>query len=115
MPVDCPTVLISGAGVAGPVLAYWLQCFGFRPTVVERAPQIRAGGGGHAVDLFGPAVDIMNWMGVLDQVESARTTTEVIALIRPGRDPVEVPAEMASEGVSERHIEILRGDLSQIV
>ena len=115
MPVDRQTVLISGAGVAGPVLAYWLQWFGFRPTVVERAPQMRAGGGGHAVDLFGPAVDIMNWMGVLDQVESARTTTEVVALIRPGRDPVEVPAEMASEGVSERHIEILRGDLSQIV
>jgi len=97
------------------VLAHWLHRFGFRPTVVERAPQMRAGGGGHAVDLFGPAVDIMNWMGVLDQVESARTTTEVVALIRPGRSPIEVPAEMASEGVSERHIEILRGDLAQIV
>jgi 2-polyprenyl-6-methoxyphenol hydroxylase-like FAD-dependent oxidoreductase len=115
MPVERPTVLICGAGVAGPVLAYWLHRFGFRPTVVERAPQMRAGGGGHAVDLFGPAVDIMNWMGVLDQVESAQTTTEVVALIRPGRKPVEVPAEMASEGVSERHIEILRGDLTEIV
>jgi len=34
------TVLISGAGVAGPTLAYWLARAGFRPTVVERAAAI---------------------------------------------------------------------------
>ncbi|WP_127127321.1 FAD-dependent monooxygenase [Georgenia sp. SYP-B2076] len=110
-----PRVLISGASVAGPVLAYWLHRFGFRPTVVERTAELRAGGGGHAVDLFGPALDVMDWMGVGDQVERARTTTEVIALVRPGRPWVEVPAEMLSEGVSERHIEIMRGDLARIV
>ena len=94
-------VLISGASVAGPVLAYWLREFGFRPTVVERTPQLRAGGGGHAVDLFGPVLDVMDWMGVLDQVERARTTTEVMVLVRPRRRPVEVPMEILSEGVSE--------------
>jgi 2-polyprenyl-6-methoxyphenol hydroxylase-like FAD-dependent oxidoreductase len=57
----------------------------------------------------------MDWMGVLPEVEQARTQTEVIALARPGRRPVEVPAEMLSEGVSERHIEIMRGDLAKIV
>nr|WP_221378146.1 hypothetical protein [Actinoplanes polyasparticus] len=50
-------MLISGAGVAGPALAYWLQRYGFRPTVVERTPAERMGVGGHSVDLFGPAVD----------------------------------------------------------
>ena len=110
-----PRVLISGASVAGPVLAYWLHRFGFRPTVVERTPQLRDGGGGHAVDLFGPVLDVMEWMGVRDLVEQARTTTELMVLVRPGRPPIEVPLEMLSEGVSERHVEIMRGDLARIV
>jgi 2-polyprenyl-6-methoxyphenol hydroxylase-like FAD-dependent oxidoreductase len=82
MPVELPRVLISGASVAGPVLAYWLHRFGFRPTVIERVAELRVGGGGHAVDLFGPVVELMDWMGVLPEVEQARTQTEVIALGR---------------------------------
>src|SRR3954454_17363291 len=56
------SVLISGASVAGPVLAYWLARFGFQPTVVERTAELRFGSGGHAVDLFGPALQIIQWM-----------------------------------------------------
>jgi 2-polyprenyl-6-methoxyphenol hydroxylase-like FAD-dependent oxidoreductase len=114
MPVERPRVLISGASVAGPVLAYWLHRFGFLPTVIERVAELRVGGGGHAVDLFGPVVELMDWMGVLPRVEQARTRTEVITLVRPGARTVEVPAETLSEGVSERHIEIMRGDLAKI-
>ena len=47
-------ILISGASVAGPILAYWLRRFGFEPTVVERTDELRLGVGGHAVDLSGP-------------------------------------------------------------
>ena len=46
-------VLISGAGIAGPALAFWLSRFGFSPTVVERAPSLRSGG--QAVDFRGEA------------------------------------------------------------
>ena len=80
MPVERPSVLISGASVAGPVLAYWLHRFGFRPTVVERTAQLRAGGGGHAVDLFGPAVELMDWMGCCPRSS------------RPGRDRGDRPS-----------------------
>src|SRR5690349_13935484 len=38
------TVLISGAGIAGPTLTYWLTRSGFAPTVIERAPHLREGG-----------------------------------------------------------------------
>ena len=37
-------ILISGAGIAGPSVAFWLQQHGFQPTIVERAPRLRAGG-----------------------------------------------------------------------
>jgi 2-polyprenyl-6-methoxyphenol hydroxylase-like FAD-dependent oxidoreductase len=46
-------VLVSGASVAGPALAYWLGRYGFEPTVVERAPAAREGG--QAIDLRGAA------------------------------------------------------------
>lgn len=41
-------VLISGASIAGPALAFWLGRFGFEPTVLELAPALRQGG--QAVD-----------------------------------------------------------------
>ncbi|GAB3877658.1 hypothetical protein GCM10027612_00830 [Microbispora bryophytorum subsp. camponoti] len=45
------SVLISGASIAGPAVAYWLRRHGFAPTVVERAPALREGG--QAVDFRG--------------------------------------------------------------
>jgi 2-polyprenyl-6-methoxyphenol hydroxylase-like FAD-dependent oxidoreductase len=64
-------VLISGASIAGPTLAYWLSRHGFTPTVIERTPALRAGLGGHAVDLFGPSVDVAERMGILPKVLAA--------------------------------------------
>jgi 2-polyprenyl-6-methoxyphenol hydroxylase-like FAD-dependent oxidoreductase len=37
-------VLISGAGIAGPTLAYWLAHYGFEPNMVDTAPALRTGG-----------------------------------------------------------------------
>jgi len=54
-------VLVSGASIAGPVVAYWLTRQGFDVTVVERAPALRKTGG-HAIDLFGPAMAIAEQM-----------------------------------------------------
>jgi 2-polyprenyl-6-methoxyphenol hydroxylase-like FAD-dependent oxidoreductase len=115
MPTNGGRVLISGASVAGPVLAYWLARFGFQPTVVERTEELRFGSGGHAVDLFGPALQIIEWMGTLPQVQAASTHNQIISFLRAGHRPVDVPAELMSEGVSERHVEIMRGELAKII
>jgi 2-polyprenyl-6-methoxyphenol hydroxylase-like FAD-dependent oxidoreductase len=66
-----PTVLISGASIAGPTLAYWLSKGGFDVTVVERAPAPRAGG--QAIDIRGPALTVIKEMGLLDKAVSLRT------------------------------------------
>src|SRR4030095_1005991 len=99
----------SGASVAGPPLAWWLHRHGFTPTVVERTPALRAGLGGHAVDLFGPAVDVAEGMGVLPKVRAARTQTERVTLEHPGRSPVEVDLGQLTAGISKRHGETMRG------
>jgi 2-polyprenyl-6-methoxyphenol hydroxylase-like FAD-dependent oxidoreductase len=108
-------VLVSGASVAGPTLAYWLSRHGFSVTVVERSPALRKAGG-HAVDLFKPAMDIAEKMGVLDDVEAKATGTDVIEAYREGRDRrfvIDIGRLMSA--VSDRHVEIMRDDLSQIL
>lgn len=45
------SVLISGAGIAGPTLAYWLLQHGFQPTLVEKAPRLRTDG--YVIDFWG--------------------------------------------------------------
>jgi len=109
------TVLVSGASVAGPIAAFWLRRFGFRPTVVERSSELRTGGGGHAVDLFDSALDVMAWMGVHDKVQDARTRNATVSLIRRGRPTVDASLDRLWEGVGERHVEIMRGDLARIL
>src|SRR5918912_1795443 len=76
-------ILISGASIAGPVLAYWLTRYGFNITIVEHAPQLRKTGG-HAVDLFRPALDISEKMGVLARIERMVTGTTRMTVYRQG-------------------------------
>ncbi|WP_412746836.1 FAD-dependent monooxygenase [Krasilnikovia sp. MM14-A1004] len=108
-------VLISGASVAGPTLAYWLHRFGFEPTVLERTPQLRRGLGGHAVDLFGPAVEVADRMGLLPTVIDARTRTDEISFIRPGRSPIDIDMSGLVGAFADRHVEIMRGELASIL
>jgi 2-polyprenyl-6-methoxyphenol hydroxylase-like FAD-dependent oxidoreductase len=59
-------VLISGAGIAGPCVAYWLRRNGFRPTIVERAPALRSGG--YVVDFWGAGFDVAERMGLVPEL-----------------------------------------------
>jgi len=107
-------ILISGASIAGPVLAYWLVKYGFRPTVVERAPTLRKAGG-HAVDLFRPAIDIVERMGLLARIEDRRTNTDRLTILREsGGRRIDVDVHRIMSVVSARHVEIMRDDLSEI-
>ena len=107
-------ILISGASIAGPVLAYWLTRRGFDVTVVERAPALRKTGG-HAVDLFRPAMEISERMGVLPRIEEHATGTTVLSVHRPwASKPARIDYLKLIGAVSDRHVEIMRDDLSEI-
>ena len=103
-------ILISGASVAGPALAYWLSRYGFRPTVVERAPQLR--GGGYAVDFRGAAhLSVLAKMGILDVVKARQTHLSATTIVDQQDRPVaQMPAHVFAGDV-----EILRGDLGRIL
>ncbi len=107
-------ILVSGASIAGPVLSYWLTRHGYDVTVVERAPVLRKTGG-HAVDLFRPAMEISERMGVLSRIEEHATGTRVLNVHRPwASKPARIDYLKLIGAVSDRHVEIMRDDLSEI-
>ncbi|MGI5160166.1 FAD-dependent monooxygenase [Microbispora sp. CA-102843] len=108
--MDNRNVLISGASVAGPALAYWLHRHGFTPTIVERAPALRDGG--YAVDFRGEAhLSILRRMGILDDIERARTGMGHMSYVNSAGKPLaKLPADLFAGDV-----EILRGDLARIL
>jgi 2-polyprenyl-6-methoxyphenol hydroxylase-like FAD-dependent oxidoreductase len=103
-------VLISGASVAGPALAYWLHRHGFTSTVVERAPALRDGG--YAVDFRGSAhLSVLRQMGIMADLERARTGMGSMSYVNSaGKPQAKLPADLFAGD-----IEILRGDLARIL
>jgi 2-polyprenyl-6-methoxyphenol hydroxylase-like FAD-dependent oxidoreductase len=61
------TVLISGVGIAGPTLAYWLNAAGFEPVLVERSRRPRSGG--FVIDFWGLGYEIAERMGMKADLE----------------------------------------------
>lgn len=107
-------VLISGAGVAGPALAYWLRRRGFTPTVVERAPAPRPGG--QTVDLRGAGRTVVERMNLMDRMRAVSVEQRGMAMIDGrGRVRARMPAELfGGEGIISE-IELLRGDLADVL
>jgi 2-polyprenyl-6-methoxyphenol hydroxylase-like FAD-dependent oxidoreductase len=107
-------VLISGAGIAGPALAYWLGRAGYGTTIVERAPAPRPGG--QAVDLRGAGRTVITRMGLMERARALGLDQRGFALVDArGRIAARLPTDsFGGEGlVSE--IEILRGDLGRLM
>ena len=104
------SVLISGASIAGPALAYWLVRYGFEVTVVEKSAALRPGG--QAVDFKGEThLTVLSRMGLLDDVRAAQTGGEDGTVVdASGRTLAVVPAAFAAG-----EIEIARGDLARLL
>ena len=72
-------ILISGAGIAGPALAYWLSHYGFEPTIVESAPRLRTGG--YIIDFWGAGFDIADRMGLLPKSRARATWLQEVKVV----------------------------------
>lgn len=106
-------VLISGAGVAGPALAYWLTRQGFHPTVVERAPARRDGG--YKVDVRGAAVEVLKRMGVYERARALDTGMREITYVRKDGRPIARMDAGLLMGRRGDDIEIMRTDLTGVL
>ena len=107
-------VLISGASIAGPTLAYWLRRRGFEVTVVEKAGAIR--GGGYPIDIRGTGLEVVQRMGILPKLREAHINTERLTFLNPdGSVITSVKPDVVVRGVEGQDIEIPRGDLTEVL
>ena len=102
-------ILISGASIAGPALAFWLSRYGFNPTVVERAPVVRPGG--FAVDFRGASMSVLERMGLVSEIRKFETRTGAITMV----DKANKKIASLPDGFTSGELEIMRGDLAGIL
>lgn len=107
-------VLISGAGIAGTTLAFWLKKFGFEPTIVEHAPKLREGG--YAVDFWGAGYEVAEKMGIVPDLAKADVgITEVTFVDADNKRKAAMNYVELKEMMHGRAFTLLRSDLANII
>ncbi|MCV7195993.1 FAD-binding protein [Mycobacterium angelicum] len=109
------TVLISGASVAGLTTAYWLGRNGFSVTVVERYPGLRPGG--QAIDVRGPALQVLDRMGLRQAAEDKKTAIRGASVVDRDGNELSRDTESTPTGgpIDNPDIELLRDDLVELL
>ncbi len=114
MPGNAKRVLISGAGIAGPSLAWWLAKFGFEPTVIEIAPQFRSAG--YMIDFWGKGFEIAGKMGLGSEIERRGYHVQEVRFVDSADRRVggfhTKPFYRATDG---RFISLPRGELAEAI
>ncbi|KAJ4344075.1 hypothetical protein N0V95_006367 [Ascochyta clinopodiicola] len=107
-------VLVSGAGVAGPTIAYFLAKTGARITVIDKAPALLPHG--QNVDITGSAVTVIKKMGLFDEVKRYHTKEQGTQLVDSrGRPYAAFPVKEGSIASLTSEFEILRGDMAKVL
>ena len=112
MTITNKNILISGASIAGPTLAYWLKRSGFTPTVIERAPQLR--GGGYPVDVRFEAVQVAKLMEIWPRLQQEQTTLGEMSFINERSQRISrVNIQAVPKALGVDVVENMRGDLAR--
>lgn len=107
-------VLIVGAGNAGPTLAYWLQHAGYRPTLVEAAPQLRQGG--YLVDFWGAGFAVAESMGIVPRLmRDGYRIQELREVDASGKKITSLDPGRVVDKVGGRYVSIARSDLAAAI
>jgi 2-polyprenyl-6-methoxyphenol hydroxylase-like FAD-dependent oxidoreductase len=106
--------VVSGAGIAGPTLAYWLTHTGHDVLLVERAPALRTGG--YVVDFWGAGYEIAEKMGLRSRVmDMGYQVREVRFVDRQGRTVGSFSAGVFRGLLNGRFTSLRRSDLSAAI
>jgi 2-polyprenyl-6-methoxyphenol hydroxylase-like FAD-dependent oxidoreductase len=108
------TILISGAGIAGPALAHFLLRYGFQPTLIEAAPAFREGG--YMVDFWGLGYEVAGRMGLLPRLSALGYRIDEVAFVdRRGRRRSGFDAGALRRALKDRFFSLQRVDLARAI
>lgn len=107
-------IAISGAGIAGPTLAYWLHRADHVPTLIEQAPALRTGG--YVIDFWGLGYEVAQLMGIESKILDASYEVRALrAVDSAGHRRAQVPLDAIRRAVDGRYAAIARSDLSAVI
>lgn len=106
------TVLISGAGIAGPALAILLNKNGFKTTIVERSSTLRTSG--QQIDVVGPGIELIRLLGVESAIRARTVHDEGIKFVTSSNRTIASFPASSSTASLVREIEIMRGDMADV-
>ncbi len=107
-------IAISGTGIAGPTLAFWLERAGHAVTLIEQAPTFRSGG--YVIDFWGVGYTVAERMGLIDQVLAHGYQVKEVRLVdAKGATTGGFPASVFARMTHNRYTSLPRGDLAQII
>jgi len=112
--MDNKNILISGAGIAGTTLAFWLKKFGFNPTIIEVSPKLREGG--YAIDFMGAGYNVAEKMGILPALEKADIDISKVAFVdKNNKEKGSMNYRKIKKLMNNRAITLLRSDLAKVI
>jgi 2-polyprenyl-6-methoxyphenol hydroxylase-like FAD-dependent oxidoreductase len=109
-------ILISGAGISGFTLAYWLQKGGFSPTVIEKRPNLHDRG--YMIDFYGSGFDVIEKMGLLERLKMKSDQYPVSKLEfvdRNGKPRAVLDVEKFRKLMDHKYFPVMRGDLETVI
>ena len=108
------SVLISGAGIAGPTLAFWLKKAGFEPTVVEDSPALRKGG--YVIDFWGLGYEIAERMNLAGDIKRLGYHMREMRIVDDrGERVAGFGINIFNELTGGRFVTLRRSDLSRLL
>lgn len=106
--------LISGGGIAGLTSAYWLQKFGWKVLIVEKAPKLRTEG--YMIYSFGNGRIIAERMGLTPEISNIKYSIETIQFVNSQDQPYfTVPIKRIKKAFNGKYNFVLRSDLENIL
>ena len=107
-------IIINGAGIAGPTLAYWLRKAGHEVVLVEAAPQLRTGG--YVIDFGLVGYDIAEKMGLIPRLrELGYRVRETRLVDRRGRTSASLMTDSLARLTHDRYVSLRRSDLAATI
>jgi 2-polyprenyl-6-methoxyphenol hydroxylase-like FAD-dependent oxidoreductase len=108
------SVLISGAGIAGPALAYWLRHRGFEPVLIEQAAHFRKGG--YMIDFWGIGFDVAERMNLIPRLRDIGYLIDRVKFVNHcGRLRSGFDAKVLRRAVGNRFFSLPRGALAEAI
>lgn len=112
--MDNRHILISGAGIAGTTLAFWLKKFGFNPTIIEVSPKLREGG--YAIDFMGAGYDVAEKMGIADELKKVDIDFSKLTFVdKNNKEKGSMNYQKIKEFLNGRAFTLLRSDLASVI